>query len=107
MKDGLFWTLRRESFGAGYKLMQVTTERGSRYWGRDFEGDATNATARDCRGRFGSAEEARAMIDTIRSIENGYRGQINEHRDSIKALERRRDDEIDDAIRSAQKKPIK
>ena len=103
MKDGLFWTLRRELHSSGYKLMQVTTERGSRYWGRDFEGDATNATKRDCHGRFQTADQARAAVDTIRAIEGRYRGDINTHRQAIRALEEKRDAEIDDAIRAAVK----
>lgn len=103
MKDGLFWTLRREPFGSGYKLMQVTTARGTRYWGRDFEGDATNAAQRDCRGRFETVEQARGMIDTIRRIEGSYRTQIEGHRTAIRSLEDKRDAEVEDAIRAALK----
>jgi hypothetical protein len=100
-KEGLFWTLRRETGSTGYKLMQVTTERGRRYWGRDFEGDATNARAADCRGRFETVDQARGMIDTIRKIEGSYRAQIEGHRTAIRGLEDKRDAEIDDSIRAA------
>ena len=103
MKTGLFWTLRRDPYGSGYRMMEVTTQRGTRYWGRDFEGDATNARQADCRGRFETMEQARGMIDTLRKIDSSYRTQIEGHRTAIRSLENKRDAEIDDAIRAALK----
>lgn len=105
MKDGLFWTLRRPLYthSGGYELMEVTTAKGSRYWGRAENGDATNARAADTKGKFPTAEAARGMIDTLRKIDGGYRGKIEQHRIDIRFLERERDAKMEDAIRDALK----
>lgn len=97
MKKALFWTIRKGYTGRFY-LMEVTTESGRRYWGRDQFGDATNARRSDCRGRFESKDQALAVINTAQAIEDEYRARIKEHDKAITALRNERDDKIADAV---------
>lgn len=73
MKPALFYALRRSPYhGRGaMDVVAVTLERGSRWWGRDQEGNTTNARG-GLYGRFATAEEAEAKLAGVEELRANY-----------------------------------
>ena len=98
MKPALFWTLRRGFFG--WELLGVTTRKGDRLWGRNVQGEATNATARDCAGRFDSQEAAQDALLQIADIRKRRNDELDPLQAQIAAIWRKYQEEEDRTIKA-------
>lgn len=85
MKDARYYSLRRAwNHGLGYRPVAITSEKGSRWYGRDLEHlEGTNGRFNDLVGRFETEEAVKGAIAGLREI-------ADRHKPVIDAIEAKR-----------------
>jgi hypothetical protein len=80
MKPALYFGLRRGwNHGLGYRPVAVTSEKGSRWYGRDLEyNEATNGRLSELVGRFETEEVCKGKMQGVKDIHAIYQPQIDE-----------------------------
>lgn len=99
MKPAIHYTLR--NYYGGWFTMAVTSQRGTRCWGRDDRGDPTNARLADCKGRFATRDQAEKAKSAIDEIWKRFRNLDKAEDRERAARHRQRDAEIASVIERA------
>jgi hypothetical protein len=96
LKEPLFYTLAQAwSNRRGYRVMAVTTEKRSQFFGRYVDcNEGTHRAIRQCKGRFKTAEEAEACIQGIEEIRARCEYEIKDAYARLVRLQQARDKEI-------------
>lgn len=104
MKPAIHYTIRRGPYFSDFNVMAVTSERGTKCWGRDHRGDSTHARQADCHGRFATRDQAEKAINAIREIWKLHSGLDAKADRERAARHKTRDAEIKAAIERATSK---
>lgn len=102
MKPAIFYTIQKDF--RRFKILTVTSENrsgrfvsrygSSRMYGRDERGWPTNATSRDCYGRFATLEDAEAAKLRLAAIYAKHQDPIERARDTLNAAVEAQENEI-------------
>ncbi len=76
MKPAIFWTLHRDHWH-GWEVLEVTSQKGSKVWGRRPNGDTTHRRVTDCTGKFDAPAMAFAAIERLTSIRSQMRDELD------------------------------
>lgn len=90
MKPAIFYTLKRAyNAGIGYEAIAVTSQKGSRWFGRDLRfSNPTHGTCGQITGRFETEEAARAKIEGLKAIRAEFEPQITAAQSAVEIIRR-------------------
>jgi len=75
MKKVLYYSIKLGGL-YGPKLVAVTTERGTHWWGRDLRDDlGTSGRAMDLSGRFETVDQGKAVMDDVNKAVLHFAGE--------------------------------
>lgn len=103
MKKAIFYTIKKD--WRRFSILTVTSENqagrfvarygSSRVYGRDERGWPTNASTRDCYGRFATEEEAREAKTRLGGIFAKHQDPIDRAKEALEIAQKAESDEID------------
>jgi hypothetical protein len=100
MKPTLYFTLVRNWYVGGFKVMRVTTEKTKQLYGSFIDEDmATHCSPRQAVGKFETAEAAQARIDDVQRVRKKYAPAIKAASDALTKLHHAEQQEIDAAAK--------
>lgn len=99
LKDALFYTLYAY-WGQDYEVIAVTTEKSRVYFGRYVhDNSATHVVSNRCKGRFPTAEAARARITAVKDARWKHVVAIKLAKEALAAAQQAEQLDIDAALR--------
>jgi len=93
MKPAIFYGVIRTWRGK-FSVLDVTTAKRSKVYGRDEHGEPTNTSARDLIAKYPTREAATAAIERVGRKYAELDAEIREARKRLETLERARDDAL-------------
>lgn len=103
MKKAIFYTIKKD--WRRFSILTVTSENragrfvarygSSRVYGRDERGWPTNATTRDCYGRFETEEAAQEAKTRLAAIFANHQDPIERAKAALESAQKAESDEID------------
>lgn len=100
MKDALYCSIR-SSYSGIYQIVEVTSERGGRWYGRDASCLPTNGAIRDLVGKFDTIEEARAIVVAVTNVQREYSVGIAEAEKLLRKLQAEKRAAINELLKAA------
>lgn len=100
MKPALYHTVRKDPYGFKYEAMTVTSEKGSRLYGRDEHGLPTNAARRDTFGRLDTFEKAQAFTKQVDAVKAEFAKLRGPHEAAIMSLHRQERAKIEELLKT-------
>lgn len=98
MKKALFYAIVKKPYFSGYRIVEVTSERGARWWGRNADATTTHGRTSGLYGRFDSNAAAKAKIATIEEIGRRYSEKLRANQQEAMRLHADREKEIAEAV---------
>lgn len=91
------------------RVITITSERKGgrgRVYGRDQDGRPTNATARDCHGRFDTLELAEQARAAVQQVFDQHAPLVNEARERLDTARAQRKYAVDAALKALPALPV-
>lgn len=107
-KPAIAYGIARRPYGGNgsFEVFEITTSRGTKVYGRDGRGDASQRRALDVHGRFPTRELAEDALRAVLAVSAHHAPLVRAARDAADKAERQQREAVAEALANVRAHPV-